>query len=238
MFNETFFSITPEPFQAIDIDPAIGKAFPMVNPHMFIPTKHKGIIASEFIGVDNTASAYHLDRMIQKCFRADVGNRGYHNASIAFQNAKDRDLVESSSASFAFASAPKVGFIQFDLPGHQFFCVSAVSNNGQPDERHGFEDRRITQPDLGSNLSGRQFQFKAFDDPQPLLRGNSQFIDPTATEVMKRIPTTFAAEPFTNNPVDLISVASDAETTVVFPTCFDKEQPSAILAPEKGFKAV
>lgn len=238
MFNETLLSITPEPFQAIDIDLAIGEAFRMVNPHMFIATEHERVIASEFIRVDNTAPAYHLDRMVQKGFSADISNSCYCNGAISFQNAEDRDFVESSSAPFAFASSPKVGFIQFDLPGQQLIDIPAVGNNGQPDERHGFEDRRITQPDLGSNLSGRQFQFKTFDNPQPMLWGNAQVVDPASTEVMERISTSFAAEPFTCNLIDFVPMTSNAETTLVFPTCFYKEQPRAMLAPEQGFKTV
>jgi hypothetical protein len=59
----------------------------MVNAHVFIATEHKSVIAYELIRAGNAAPAYHLDRMIQQLFSADVGNRSYLNDSIALQNA-------------------------------------------------------------------------------------------------------------------------------------------------------
>jgi len=43
----------------------------------------------------------------------------------------------------------------------------------------------MTQPYLRNNISGRQFQCKVFDNPQPFLTGDAQVVDPPSTEVMK-----------------------------------------------------
>jgi hypothetical protein len=93
-----------------------------------------------------------------------------------------------------------------------------VGEDSQPDQGYCLEYRRITQPDLGSNLPRREFQFETLYDPQPLFIRYPKTVDPSASEIMKRISTSFTTEPFTNNPVDFIPVTPYAETTVVFPT--------------------
>jgi hypothetical protein len=68
------------------------------------------------------------------------------------------------------------------------------------------------------NLPGREFQFTTLDNPQPLFIRYPKPVDPSATEIMKGISTTFTPEPFTSDPVDFIPFTPYAETTAVFPT--------------------
>ena len=52
---ETFFSIAPEPFNPVDGNLPIGKAFAMIDPFMTKSVHHQSIITSEPVGVDQTS---------------------------------------------------------------------------------------------------------------------------------------------------------------------------------------
>jgi hypothetical protein len=71
---------------------------------------------------------------------------------------------------------------------------------------------------LLGDLPGREFQLKELDDPQPMLIGDAKLIDPAARKIMECVFATFTPEPFAGDPVDLVTLTSTAETTVVFPT--------------------
>ena len=79
------------------------------------------------------------------------------------------------------------------------------------------------------NLSGRQLHLKELDDPQPALIRNSQPIDPSAREVMKRITAAPAAIPLARDPVDFSAPTACTENAAIFRTRFFKEQTGSIF---------
>ena len=54
-FLEPLFGLAPEPFDPVDVDFPIGKAFAMIDPFMTKSVHHQSIITSEPIGVDQTS---------------------------------------------------------------------------------------------------------------------------------------------------------------------------------------
>jgi len=50
------------------------------------------------------------------------------------------------------------------------------------------------------------------------LAADTKLINPSTGEVVKGIFTLFTTEAFTDDSIDLITIAPYAETTVVFPT--------------------
>ena len=57
VFNQSFFRLTPETFQAIDIDFAVRESPLMVNHEVLISTEHKGILTSKLVRVNNASSS-------------------------------------------------------------------------------------------------------------------------------------------------------------------------------------
>ncbi len=66
VFNQSFLSITPKAFQAIDIDFSIGESSFMINPKMSTPKEHNGVVAFEFICVHNAAPSYHFNSQVKQ----------------------------------------------------------------------------------------------------------------------------------------------------------------------------
>lgn len=58
--------------------------------------------------------------------------------------------------------------------------------------------------DLGSDFSGRAFQFETFNDPQPSFIRDSKKIDPSTSEIMEGIPASFTTEPLADDPIYFI----------------------------------
>ena len=48
-FGQALLCVIPETLQAIDINPARGETFSMINPQMSVTAEHQRIVASEFI---------------------------------------------------------------------------------------------------------------------------------------------------------------------------------------------
>lgn len=90
MFNQSLFGVRPKTFQAININFSQSKTLTMVDPQMPISTKHQGIIASEFIRIDNTSSSDQFNGHVQKGFGSYVWNHIDFNHAITLQNAENR----------------------------------------------------------------------------------------------------------------------------------------------------
>ena len=218
VFDESLFSITPETFHTVDVDLAGGKPFFMVDFKMPIATEHERVVASEFIGIDDGTSSDGLDREIQKRLSPDILDDLYFNDPVSFQDAEYRDFVGRTTPSLTLSPATEVGLIELNFTLEKIPGITPARDDRQPDHVRCFEHRGITQTRLLRDLPRRQFQFKEFEDPQPVLERNPQAVDPPTGEVMKRIFTALASEPFADDSVDGIASTSTAETTVVFPT--------------------
>jgi len=218
VLNESFFSITPESFNTINVNLARSKAFSMVNFEMSVTTKHQRVVALELIGINDGSPSDSLNREAQKCLGTNIlYNIDFYDA-IPLQDAKNRNFVGCATASFAFPSATEIGLIELNFPLKKTAGASIASYNGHSNDVHSLQNRGITQSRLLGDLPGGQLQFKELDNPQPVLEGDSQAVDPPAGEVVKCISTAFTSESFTDDSVDFIAPASYAETTVVFPT--------------------
>jgi hypothetical protein len=195
----------------------------MIHPQMPIPTEHQGIIASELIRVDNGAAADRFNCHIQKALSRNISNHFDLHDAVSLENAEDGDLSSRASTPFALASAPEIGFIQFNLPCHEQIAVQ-MGQDRPPQNRDGLEHGRITQPDLLGDLSGGQLHLKELNDPQPPLIRNSQPVDPSAREIMERITAPLAAVPLADDPVDFSASTPCTENTAILCTHFFKEQ--------------
>jgi len=107
---------------------------------------------------------------------------------------------------------------QLDLAAQEIFGISHVGHNSHPDHIDSLEHGRIAQACLLNDFPSGEFQFKELDDPKPMFIGDAKLIDPSTRKIMERIFTAFTSEPFADDSVDPVALASTAETTVVFPT--------------------
>jgi hypothetical protein len=226
--DEPLFGVTPEAFDAIDVDLAIAKVFAMVKIDMPIATEHERIIALELIRVNNAATPDHLDRQIKQSFSFDIFDSLHMDKPVPLEDTKHRDLVGCPASTFALAPSAKVGFIQFNRPVHPFRRRNTMPNC-LPDDLDSFKGCGITQTDLLSDPSGRNLQFKELDDPQPLLMADLNAIDPTVTEVMEGILTPLATVPFAQQPIDFIAVTSAAKNMPFFPAESTQIQPGTVF---------
>ena len=226
--GQSLLCIAPEAFQAVDIDLAGGKALPMIHPQMPVSAEHQRIIAAEFIGVDNRASADRLDRHVQQALGRDIPDHIDFHDAVSLENSEDGDLSSRAASAFPLASTPKVGLVQLDLAVHQQLAIQ-VGQDRPAQDRDGLERGRIAQSDLLGNLAGGQLYLKELDDPQPALIRNSQPTDPAAREVVERVAAAFTAVPFTHDPVDFSAPTACTENAAIFRTCFFKEQSGSIF---------
>ena len=162
----------------------------MVNFNMPVPTKHKGVIASELVSVDNTASSHRLDREIQERLSSDIFERFDLYHAITLKNTEYRHFVGGSTTSWAFSAASEVALIHLDLTAEKLRSIGGMRHNSHTDRVHGFQHSGVTQAHLLCDTSGRQLYFKELDYPQPLCAGDVDSIDPSTAEVMKPVATT------------------------------------------------
>lgn len=236
-FNNAFFGITPKALNAIDVNFAVTKMLPMVNVDMPVTTEHQSIITFEFVGVNNASAPDHFDGQIKQSLGLDVFNSLHMDTAVSLEDAEDGNLVNRPTASFAFAFASKVRFVQFNCPIHPVRGPDTMTNR-LPDDLDRLEGRGITQAHLLSNPAGRDFQFKELDDPQPLLGTNFSFTDPTVTEVMEGVVTPLTSVFFTQQPVDFIAITSAAKNMPLFPAEFTQIQSGTVFTFDdelKGF---
>jgi len=226
--GQPFLRIAPEAFQAVDIDLAGRKPLAVIDSQMPVPTEHQGIVASEFVGIDNRASADRLDRHVQQTLGRNIADHLDLHDPVSLENSEDGNLSGCASTAFALASASEVGLVQLDLAGHEQLAVQ-VGQNCPAQDGDGLEHGRITQPDLLSDLPAGQLHLKELQDPQPALVRNSQPTDPPAREVVERITAALTAVPFAHDPVEFSAPAACTENTAISCTRFFKEQSGSIF---------
>ena len=76
MLDQLPLGITPESLQAVTRHATPAKPGAMVDGEMPIPAKGHGIIATEFVGVDQRPSLDHLDRFLQQRFHTHISDHG------------------------------------------------------------------------------------------------------------------------------------------------------------------
>ena len=236
-FDDSFFSVTPESFNTVNINFPVAKMFPMVDVNMPVTTEHQGIIAFEFVGINDAAAPDHFDRQIQQSFGFDILDDLHMDTAVSLEDAEHRNLIGGSTAPFAFALAPKVRFIDFNGSVHPI-RGNSILPDGSSNHLNSFESCGITQSDLLSNPARGDFQFKELNDPQPLFRADFNFIQPSIAEVMEGILAPLTSIPFTQQSIDFIALASAAKNMPFFPAELSHVQPGTVFTFDdelKGF---
>lgn len=218
MFYESFFGVTPKSLDSVDINFSGGEFSFMIDSQMPIATEHQRIIASKFIRINNGPSSYGLNGQGKQSFGTDIFNHFNFDNPIPFQNTKYGDFIKCASASFPFPSATKVSLIQFNLAVEKLLAPLSISHNRYSDQINRSQHRRIAKAKLLGDFSCRKLQLKELNDPKPLFMTDSEFVEPPSGKIMEGITTAFTSESFTNDSINFIAPASNAETTVVFPT--------------------
>lgn len=236
MFDEPFFGIAPEALETVDINPAPSKSLAVIDLEVPVTAAHQGIIATEFIGVNNRSSLHGLDRKIHQGLGRHVLDDFDLHPSLPLQEAKDRDFASCAPTPSALASSPEIGLIQFDFP-FKLVKVLGLSQNGQAEEMGGPQGGGVADSHLAGDPAARDLQLKELDDPEPLLGLEIELADPTPGEVPEGISASPAAVSFALQAVDFSGLTTDAKSCTSFPAVSDKEQPGFILSPDKEFKA-
>jgi hypothetical protein len=229
-FYDSFFGKAPESLHAIDIDFTGGKELFMVDFDVAVSAEHEAVVAFEFIGIDDTASANSFHGEVEQGVCRDIGDYLDFDHPLALQDTENRYFIVCSPASFPLSSPPEIRLVHLHLSTEQRCPLRGIGNDRFSDDRDRFEDRWITEAHLGSDLACRQLKLKEFYDPEPVPGGYLNGIDPASTKVMECVSTTFTAKPSATNSIDLVASTSTAETTVVFPTRFCQKTPGSIFS--------
>jgi hypothetical protein len=97
-------------------------------------------------------------------------------------------------------------------------AVQAMDHDGHAQGCHGFVGSVVRDAQLFGYSVGWGFQFKEFDEPEPLLAGKMPIVEKTQAKVMERIATTAAAAVVAPDGVETAVPAFGAKTLMVFPT--------------------
>jgi hypothetical protein len=207
MFNQPFFSIAPETFQAVDVDFAGREDLFVVDPEMAITAEHQSIITSELIGIDYTPSTHFFDRQIQKGLGTDVGQNLHLNNSLSLQDAENRDFVTSTSSTFAFTLTSKIGFVHLHFSFDQSPAKGGAFSNYAPSNQiHCLQHCRITYTHLFGNLPGGKLQLKQLDDPEPVNGIYLQLTQPPPSPFKKCIAASLTTKTTIRKSIDFIAL--------------------------------
>jgi hypothetical protein len=229
-FYDSFLSKTPESLYPIDIDLTGGKKLFVIDFDVAVSAEHETVVAFEFIGIDDTASANSFNGEVEQGVRRDIVDYLDLDHPFALQDTENRYFIVCSPASFALSSSPEIRLVHLNFSTEQRCPIRGSGHDRFPDHRDRLEDRWITEAHLDSDLTGRLLKRKEFYDPQPVPGGYLNGIDPASTKVMECISTPFTAKPSATDSIDLVASTSTAETTVVFPTCFCQKPPGSIFS--------
>jgi len=215
---QPLFCKAPKAFKAINIHFPCCEPFPMIYSQMTIATEHQGIITSEFIGVNDGASADHFHSLVQQTVGGNIAHHRYCHSTVSLEDTEDRYLACSSSTTSSFTSSAEVRFIDLDFSRKPEIVVR--SRQGHPYDLASFVGCRVAQSGLLCNLTSRYFQFKELNDPQPS----------SIRKVMKAITTSFAAVSAITNSIYFIATTIAAKNMAVFPANFLEIFSSSTLA--------
>jgi hypothetical protein len=235
-FYDSFLGEAPESLHPIDIDLTGSKELFMVDFDVAVVAEHEAVVAFEFIGIDDTASANSFHGEVEQGVCRDIVNHLDFDHPRALQDTENRDFIPCSPASFPLSSPTEIRLVHLHLSTEQRCPIRGSGHDRFPDHRDRFEDRWITEVHLDSDLACRQLKLKEFYDPQPVPTGYLNSIDPASCKVMECVSTALTTKPSATDSIDLMASTSAAETTVVFPTCFCQKPPGSIFSLYKELK--
>ena len=218
--DQAFFGEGPEAFQSVDVDFSARISLFVIDPQMAIAAEHQRIVAAEFIGIDDRSAADRFDRHIQQRGRRDVFDDVDLGHAISLQNAENRDFMGSPPATLTLPLSSEVRFVHFDLAAQKIIGFGSVGHDRFPNHGDRFESRGIAKADLLGYLTGRDFKFEEFEDPEPGLGRDFEFIKPAAGEVVESKSAALTTELFVADSIDFIAPISTAENMAVFPAEF------------------
>jgi len=217
--NNPFFSEGPETLQAVDVNLAGGESFGVVNPQMPVAAEHQGVVSLEFVGIDNGTAPDGLNSQTKDAFGGNVLNNLHFGNPVSLQDSKDRNLTGGSPAALSFSSASEIGFVHLNLSPEEIF-IGAVGHDAFPDSIKCFQDSRIGKAQLLGCLSGRDFQFKEFNQPEPFSGRNRYFAEPATSEKRELVTAPFAPISLASYPVYFSSPATVTKIMAIFLTRF------------------
>lgn len=235
-FGQSFFGVAPEAFQSVNIHFPVGKSFTMVYSKMAIATEHKGVIATEFIGVHDSPTSYHFHRLGQEALSSNIGHDRNAYLASSFEDTEDRDLACSTAATFSLSATTKVRFVHFHLAVKQLIALG--SPECLSDEVTCPQDSGITQTGLLSNSVRRNFKFKELYNPEHCFKRNPNLANPTSGKVVERIPTPFAAVLFTSQTINSVAMTTAAKNMAFFPALFPEKKTCPIFSFTYEFKGL
>jgi len=115
VFDDPFLGPTPEPFQAVDVYPASGEMFSMIDLQMTVATEHQGIIDPIAVSVDDATAAHLGDGQSQHRVGANIRDHLHADLALTLQDAENRNLACSTTAPLALAPTAEVALIQLHL---------------------------------------------------------------------------------------------------------------------------
>ncbi len=152
-FNHSLFGITPEAFEAININFIFTESNFMINFEVAITTEHQGGITFKLVGIDDRAAFDGFDCQGQETFSREIGYNLYVDFTLSLEDTEDRDFVSLSPSAQTFSSSSKVGLIHLYFAPQPFFKILALAQNSISYDLTGFQDSGITQGSLLSNLA-------------------------------------------------------------------------------------
>lgn len=235
-FSQSFLSVAPEAFQSVNIHFSVGKSFTMVYSEMVIAAEHKGIIATEFIGVYDGSSPYHFHRLGQEALSSNIGYDCNAYLASSFEDTEDRNLASGTTTSFAFSTTSEVRFVHFHLAIKQLIALG--SPQSLSDEVAYPQDSGITQTGLLGNSVCRNFKFKELYNPEHCFERNPNLVNPTSGKVMERISAAFATIFFACQTINSVTVTTAAKNMAFFPALFPEKKTCSIFSFPYEFKGL
>jgi len=186
-FHDPLFSVTPETFEAVDIDSAPGELFTMIDSQVTIAAEHESVIDLVLIGIDDAPAFDLFDCQPENGSGTDIGNNFHVNMSIPLKDPENRDFSGCPASSDALSMASEVSFVQLDFTTEENIRVLSMSQDRHPDRIDSLQSRIVGNVKLAGNLAARYLQFKELDDPQPLAACQGPPVDPAAAKVVKGV---------------------------------------------------
>ena len=224
-FGHPFFGVTPEAFQAINIDFTVSEPSFVVNPQVPVSAKHQRIVSSKFIGIDDGAPSNHFNGFRQKTFSRNIFDNDHGNLPFSLEDSEYGNLSCGSSSSFSFSASAEIRFIHFNFPTQEEILLGESHSKAMA----GSQNSRIAQSGLLSDPISGNFQFKELNDPQEGLKREAKPSDPSFGKVVEGDSTSFAPVFFTLQTIDSKAPTTAAENMAFFPAVFSEKKTGSIL---------
>src|SRR5210317_20933 len=196
----------------------------MIDFEMSKSTKHKTIVPFEFVSVNDRVSPYLFHRQLQQRLCPDVRDNFDGNLACSLQNTKDGDLPCSTTPSFSFSTAAKIGLIGFHFPFEQV-RVFVLGQDRSADGMKPFKGSGIGNPHFPGCFSGRGLQLEHFDKQEPFPEPDPKRAEVCSGEMTKLVTTAKTKKTFSAYVNYISTMASWADFSVVFPPKLEKKSP-------------